>query len=97
MDKIEKLEKEMETHYFECQCYSVEHTLRFIYDPMYNEICTEVFLGQHRNIFKRIWIAIKYVFGYKCRYGHFDNFMMKSEDCQKLIGLLERVKDTTEA
>ena len=83
--------KPMETIYFECQCESPEHTLRFVYDPDYNELYTEVLLSQYRNIFKRIWTAIKYIFGYECRYGHFDCWMLKVEDCNGIKDLLNKV------
>lgn len=75
--------------YLECACHSPEHTLLFTFAPEEKEIYTSVFLNQYRNIFKRIWIAIKYVFGYTCRYGHWDCFNMKDEDVPKLISLLE--------
>lgn len=81
----------MTTHYFDCKCSSSEHTLRFVYDPLENEIYTEVFLDQNRGFFKRIWVAIKYIFGYKCQYGHFDCWLMKEEDCAGLIELLKKV------
>ena len=83
----------METSYYECQCESPEHTLRFVYDPDENELYTEVHLTQYRNVFKTIWVAIKYIFGYKCRYGHFDCWMLKNEDCKGIKELLNKVID----
>lgn len=79
------------THYFDCKCESPEHTLRFSYDPEDNEIYTEVFLCQYRNPFQRIWTALKYVFGFKCKFGHWDCWLMKEEDCKRLVELVNRV------
>jgi hypothetical protein len=79
--------------YFECQCGSSEHILRFNYDKENNEITTEIQLIQYHNIFKRIWIAIKYIIGYKCKYGSWDCWMMKNEDCERLKKLLDKVRD----
>jgi hypothetical protein len=42
---------------------------------------------------RRCWVALKYIFGYKCKYGHFDTFMVKEEDCDKLIELLTEYKE----
>jgi len=81
----------MQSHYFDCQCSSPEHTLRFVYDPEYNELYTEIFLCQNRNIFQRIWVAIKYVFGFKCQYGHWDCWMLRQEDCSRLLLLVDKV------
>lgn len=36
------------------------------------------------NIWKRMWMAIKYIFGYKSMYWHFDEFVFKKSDADKL-------------
>ena len=81
----------MTTEFFECACHSDEHTLKFGYDPEDNELYTSVFLNQYQNVFKRVWIALKYVFGYKCKYGHWDCFIMRAEDGERLKSLLDRL------
>jgi hypothetical protein len=93
-----ELPKEQIEH-FDCDCNSPEHTLRFMYMPPYKyqngleegELYTEVYLQQYRNVFKRIWIALKYIFGYKCRYGHFDCTIIKKEDYQRFKRLIDKV------
>jgi hypothetical protein len=52
-----------------------------------------VYLNQYSNVFKRVWIAIKYVFGYRSKYGHWDCFIMQSGDGQRLRALLDRLID----
>ena len=60
-----------------CCCHSRDHELWF---GMYSGIedfpmlTTDVHLSHNRGIFKRIWYAIRYVLGWKCRYGCFDSF-----------------------
>ena len=76
----------MKSDYFECQCMGDEHTLKFVSDK--EDIWISMFLNQYRNIFKRIWIAIKYVFGYNCKYGHWDNWVLRPEDLQRLKQLV---------
>lgn len=83
------------TEFFECVCGADEHTLRFkldAYDPKDVELYTSVFLNHYRSFFKRLWVAIKYLFGYKCRDGHWDCTMLKLEDADRLIKLLEEYK-----
>jgi len=85
----------MKTHYFECQCYSDEHTLKFLIDEEEKDLYVSIFLNQYRNIFKRIWVAIKYVFGYKCKYGHWDTWMLREEDFKRLQQLLKEYEHIT--
>lgn len=87
-NKIEPLKPQ----YFECACHSAEHTLRFSWDDSSNCIYTEVFLHQYCNFFKRILVAVRYIFGYKCRYGHFDCFIMQPEDAARLKALTEKLE-----
>ena len=81
-------ENYVETHYFECQCGGDEHMLKFVVDD--EDFYLNVFLNQYRGFFHRLWIAIKYVFGYKCKYGHWDSWMLRPEDVQRLKGLLDK-------
>lgn len=86
----------MEEHYFECDCYSPEHLLQFkLFDTIgedHKTLSAYVFLNPE-PWYKRIWIAVKYIFGYKCRYGHFDEFILNPEDVDKFINLLNKLKE----
>ena len=73
-----------------CSCYSTEHTLRWSYDTSEKEFYTEVFLNQYRSFFKRVWIAVKYVFGYKCRYGHWDCTLLNENEAIKLRDFIDK-------
>lgn len=78
----------MKTEYFECICDSSEHVLRVVKDD--NDIYIEVQLHKHHNIFKRMWLAVKYIFGYESEYGHWDCWIIKNkEDANRLINILE--------
>lgn len=92
------MQSKVDTEFFECICLSDEHTLKFtldFYDPNDIELYTSVFLSQCHNLFGRLWIAIKYVFGYKCKYGHWDYTILKVEDTDRLIALLQKHKQLT--
>jgi hypothetical protein len=41
---------------------------------------------------RRTWIGIKYIFGYKCKYGHWDCFNLHPEDCDRLIEFIQKYK-----
>ena len=84
----------MKSEYIECSCSTPEHTIRFIYEEdvhIKDTVYLCVFL-QHFPFFKRIWIAIKYIFGYKCIYGHFDEAVLNKEGIDKLRNFLEKIK-----
>ena len=84
--------------YFECECGSDEHRLVFKYDIEDEDwplVTANAFLHHWYPWYKRVWIGIKYVFGYKCKYGHFDEFIMKPEDAERLRGLLDKWLEET--
>jgi hypothetical protein len=85
----------MSDDYFECSCHSPEHTLKFTFDddPEYPAIYVCVFLAEGK-LLTRIWNAIKYVLGYKCRYGHFDEFILQREDCDRLVSVVNKFKNS---
>jgi len=76
-------------------CYSDEHVLRWdlLDDLEYPELYASVFLNQYHNVFKRVWIAVKYIFGYKCRYGHWDCFLLNPQDIGRMTALLEAYRE----
>lgn len=64
--------------YIECECSSYEHIVIFSYnddDPDPDYAYVHVQLVAH-GFFSRIWAAIKHIFGYKCKYGHWDETML---------------------
>jgi hypothetical protein len=88
------------TEFYECDCGSDEHTLRFILDLDKREtknpdpmIYTNVYLNNWEHWYKRVWTAIKYVFGYKCKYGHWDCFILRYEDADRMIAMLTKLKE----
>ena len=80
----------MYSMYFDCQCSSAEHTIRFVVDPDDNDIYLEVQLHKTNNIFKRMWLAFKYVCGYSCKYGHWDVTLLGEDDRKSIVKLLQQ-------
>jgi len=82
---------ESRSEYFECNCHSPEHTFRFWLDEHDPGLYGYVFLGGV-PWWQRILKAVKYVFGYRCRYGFFDEFILQENDVDRLMDLLQRYK-----
>jgi len=78
------------TEFFECDCGADEHTLRFTLDLPEREIYISMFLQADYRWYKRTWIAIKYIFGYKCKYGHWDNWTIHKGDAKRLRDMLNK-------
>jgi len=80
----------MESNLFVCQCCSMEHQFVVSFDPEeeWNEY---VYIHVHLNnksFFKRLILSIKYLFGYKCTYGCFDEVLLDKSQIKKLIDVL---------
>jgi predicted RNA-binding protein with PIN domain len=80
----------LKKHHVTCSCSSCEHTIRYTCDPEEAEVYIEVYLNQYRNSLKRIIVAIKYIFGYKSRYGHWDTTLMDKEEIEALRNFLNQ-------
>lgn len=79
---------------FICACHNVEHQLIMLYseDNDDKEVYCSVHLKPEPNVFKRIWGAVKYVFGHRSIYGDFDEFFFKPEDADKLQQVVDYLK-----
>lgn len=98
----------MNSHFFDhctiiCGCESPEHQIIFAHEKIENkghphyedDFYVEVHLHQYRSFFKRLWVAVKYVFGYHCKYGHWDTTIFTKEDATKLKDFLEKYEQGT--
>ena len=80
----------MKRKIFICECNSLEHQVIFWYDKDDDIFYCEPHLVTHKNFFKRIWIALKYIVGYKSKYGHWDETIFKEKDLEKLYKYLKK-------
>lgn len=83
-----------------CKCESVEHQIVFSYFPDEEDdddkdVYMSVYLLPESNIFKRIWLAIQYIFGHRSIYGDFDEVIINQRDAPKLEKILKHLKDDT--
>lgn len=79
--------------YIDCNCSSIEHTLRFMYfddnrDTRDHELYIDVYLDKTKW-YKRVWRGIKYIFGWRSRYGDFTEIIYGMDEVKELKAFLE--------
>ena len=86
-----------ETEVIICECSSMEHQAKFYYEKPdgvpYDLFAVLIHLNSGRGFFYRLWYGLKYIFGFKSRYGAWDELLIGKEDRKKLY---EFLKDTIE-
>ena len=93
------------SYWFECHCYDDEHTVRFTLDKGFYvrddgkdseyerpELYMSTFMSTG-TFWTRLKMGIKYIFGYKSRYGNFGNWTLCEDDIGKLSYLLADYKE----
>lgn len=74
---------------FFCRCADHEHQL--IIEPTEDWLCVSVSLSDNLSFFKRLKLAIKYIFGYRSRYGMFAEILIDPWEANELINFLGKV------
>lgn len=79
--------------YLECQCFSKEHLVVLEFDEDFG-LAIYVQMYQWQNIFKRLMLAFKYVFGGMSHMGtcRWDSALIKYEDISKIRTLLQHIE-----
>lgn len=80
-----------------CDCFSTEHQFVFTYckgeyENEFDDLSIEIRLVHRFGFWKRIVVGIKYIFGYRSRFGDWDCFDFDHENCDKLINALQNLK-----
>jgi hypothetical protein len=82
-----------------CDCHSSDHQILLMYsEDEYSTgetfpMCYAHIHLNRRPFWERVKYGIKYIFGYKCRYGAFDEFMFNPDDVEKLEKLVKYLKN----
>jgi hypothetical protein len=84
----------MKTEYIKCSCTTPEHTLHFSFHETDKDSVYLHYFLENGVWYKRLWFAVKYLFGYKCRYGHFGETVIEKEQAEKIISILSNLKST---
>ena len=74
-----------------CECGLTEHQFVLtLWDWGDNvEVFMEPHLSTYRNFFERVWAAIRYVFGYRCKYGEFDCVSLERKQLIQIVDFVE--------
>ena len=75
-----------------CSCNSRQHQIVIQYDEEDNLIYCHIHLS-HRGFWQRLISGFKYIFGYHCRYGHWDEFIFQQEHSQVLLEMSKILKN----
>ena len=78
-----------------CACYSPEHSIQIQYDNYHDEE-PEVFLTiflDNDVWYRRLWKGIKYIFGFKCSFGHFTEIVLNKDSVPVLKKVVNFLKD----
>lgn len=85
---------------FVCECNTLDHNFIFSDIPDINESYEDsgpylhVHLNPKYSFFERIKLALKYIFGFRSRFGDYDEIILKPDDLIKLRNLLnESIKN----
>ena len=84
-----------------CDCHSSDHQILLMYsEDEYptGETFPTCYAHIHLNrrpFWERVKYGIKYIFGYRCRYGAFDEFLFNPDDVEKLEKLVKYLKNET--
>ena len=86
----------MKHELFVCQCESLEHQIIIseCEDNGEHTVYVSIHLSPSNNIWTRIKNAVKHIFGYRSKYGDFDEFIVNSRDADKLQKVVNYLKST---
>lgn len=79
-------------HLLICSCHSTEHQIVFFKSDTYPEVYMQVHLIK-RSFWQRLKYAIKYVLGYKSKYGAWDEFVLDHTHAEPLSVIAEHLVD----
>lgn len=68
-----------------CSCHSKEHEIEFAYDDEYFYAMIHL---TPLPFWQRVKHAFKYIFGYRCSYGDFEEMIFTDGEIKKLITLI---------
>ena len=86
------MKAKMEEKLILCNCFSPEHQMIIFYDKEDNIAYIEYHL-KPLSFFERIKHAVKYIFGYRCKYGDFDEMIVDDKYADYFIELGSKLKE----
>jgi hypothetical protein len=81
-------------YYFECECSSNEHLFKITFDA--EDKVAYIHTQLNNDLwYQRLLNAIKYIFGYKCRYGHWEETILGIEKLTELKNIIDKFEQET--
>ena len=74
-----------------CDCSSTEHQIVVSYDADDNVAYCHIHLAK-RNFFRRVILGLRYIFGYHCKYGHWEEFVWGKKHIKPLKKLISKIE-----
>jgi hypothetical protein len=84
------MEKELEELVL-CQCENAEHQIIFRTISGDDDVYMTIHLCK-LSFWKRLLHGLKYIFGYRCMYGDFDEIILRNEDINKFENVVKWLK-----
>lgn len=78
-----------------CDCSSVEHQAVLRYDDD-EDLGRMVYVEIHLKPlvwYKRLWMGLKYIFGYKCCYGNFEEMILSPKHARQIYNLYRFLRE----
>ena len=76
-----------------CDCSSTEHQIVFHRKDDDGMVYATIHLT-HCSFWRRLKKGIRYFFGYKCKYGHWDEFILSAEHAGKLREIANELENS---
>lgn len=76
-----------------CECGHNEHQLVISLWPE-DDNPTEFYVSPHlrmyKGFFKRLWAAVRYIFGHKSKYGHYGEVVLSPSDVEEMFKFFDK-------
>jgi len=78
-----------------CKCGSMEHQIVFIWfdNDDDKEVFAQVHLTTNKTFWKRIISGVRYIFGYKSRFGNFDEIILTNDHVEGLKNVIKKLEN----
>jgi hypothetical protein len=70
--------------YLECNCGGGDHVLRFTACDD-GDVYIDMALNHYCGFWRRLWLGMRYAFGYRSSYGYFTELMTNKKELRKFV------------
>jgi len=81
----------MKRYSVECNCSSIEHAIQISIDEGDKKFPPMMYVHyflDNDTFFQRLVLGFKYIFGYKCKYGHFGESIWLEKEAQEVAEII---------